>query len=300
MDENLSSTLGDLDIPVTKVVPPKATTEVGMETNLSPNSEFIAAFDPADPQATSHFSSSVTVYDSLGVSHNVNVFFNQTASGNWDWSAVANGTEMSDLTTPGTVLNGNVIVASGTLEFSNAGVLVNETQDPTQNNFHFFNAEEQVINFNFGTSVAEGGTGLDGTRQFDSPATLSNITQDGYGAGVLAEIKMNLDGTINGTFTNTERRVLGAVAVARFMNNDGLTRRDGGHWVASTDSGQAIIGNAGTGGRGTIIGGNLEQSSVDIANEFVKIIAYQRAFQANSRTIRTADQMLMEAVSLKR
>ncbi len=299
-NENLSNTLGDLDIPLTAVVPPNPTTEVGMETNLSPNADFIADFDVADPQSTSHFSTSVTIYDTLGVSHNVNVFFNQTATGQWSWNAVANGAEMSDPATPGGVLSGNVGVASGTLEFNQSGALVNETQDVAQNNFQFFNAADQVINFNFGTSINEGGTGLDGTRQFDSPSTVSNISQDGYGAGALAGIKVNMDGTINGTFTNGERRVLASVAVARFVNNDGLIRRDAGHWVESPDSGQALVGNAGAGGRGSIVGNNLEQSTVEIANEFVKIIAYQRGFQANSRAIRTADQMLMEAVSIKR
>ena len=113
-------------------------------------------------------------------------------------------------------------------------------------------------------------------------------------------MNVDLDGKIVGTFTNGERRVLAAVALARFVNNDGLIRRDGGHYAASPDSGQALVGRAGTGGRGSIVGNNLEQSTVELAEQFVSVISYQRGFQANSRSISTADDLLQEAVNLKR
>ena len=129
---------------------------------------------------------------------------------------------------------------------------------------------------------------------------MSEILQDGYASGALAGIKVQLDGKITGTFTNGERRVLAAVALARFVNNDGLIRRDNGHYTESPDSGQALVGQAGTGGRGSIVGNNLEQSTVELANQFVNVITYQRGFQANSRSITTADQLLQEVVNLKR
>ena len=298
--QNLSTTLGDLEIPLTAIVPPKPSSGVVMGTNLSPNTTFIAAFDINDPQSTSHFSTSVTVYDTLGVSHNINVFFNQTSTGNWEWHAVANGSEMTDPANPTQTLTGNIQCAEGTLQFDNTGSLVADTQDAAQNNFQFFNAANQTIGFDFGTSTTEGGTGLDGTRQFDSPSTVSNIEQNGFGSGALAGMKVNLDGSIVGTFTNGERRVLAAVALARFVNNDGLIRRDAGNWAESPDSGQSLIGQAGSGGRGSVIGNNVEQSTVELAHEFVNIISYQRGFQANSRSIRTADELLTEAVNLKR
>ena len=300
IDENLSTSLGDLEIPTTSVVPPRATTEVTLGTNLAPNSEFIGAFDITNPEETSHFSTSVTVYDTLGVSHDLNIFFNQTATGAWEWHAVASGDEMADPTDPTSTMTENVKVAGGTLTFNSDGALVADTQDPTQDNFGFYNASNQTIAFDFGTSTSEGGTGLEGTRQFDAPSTVSNVEQDGFAAGALAGIKVNRDGTISGTFTNGERRVLAAVAVARFVNNDGLIRRDAGHWAEAPTSGQALIGQAGAGGRGTVAGNSLEQSNVELANEFVNIISYQRGFQANSRSIRTADEMLAEAVNLKR
>ena len=304
-DENISSTLSSLEIPLTKIVPPKQTDEIVIGANLSPqaSSDFIGTFNKDDPENTSHFSTSVTVYDSLGVGHNVNVFFNQTATGSWEWNALANGAELAD---PANVANtreaeGNVVLANGTITFdSTTGLL--DTESQTTQTFHFYNADPSMaINIDFGDSITtDGGTGLGGVTQFDASSSVSDIRQNGYASGALAGVNVDLDGKIVGTFTNGERRVLAAVALARFVNNDGLIRRDGGHYAASPDSGQALVGRAGTGGRGSIVGNNLEQSTVELAEQFVSVISYQRGFQANSRSISTADDLLQEAVNLKR
>ena len=273
---------------------------------ITPTADGSLGFQSGDPETTSHFSTSVTLYDTLGVGHNVNVFFNQTATGEWEWHALADGAELTDendatLTRAGE----NVVLADGVVTFDNNGRLMTESQ--TDKTFHFFNTDgTQLVKFDLGDNATaeadggDGGTGLSGLTQFDSPSSVSAITQDGYASGSLAGIKVGLDGKIRGTFTNGERRILAAVALARFVNNDGLIRRDAGHYTESPDSGQALIGQAGTGGRGSIIGNNLEQSTVELANEFVSVISYQRGFQANSRSITTADQLLQEAVNLKR
>jgi len=273
---------------------------------ITPTADGSLGFQSTDPEATSHFSTSVTLYDTLGVGHNVNVFFNQTKTGEWEWHALADGAEMSNETDPTLTREGeNVVLADGTITFDNNGRLMTESQ--TDKTFHFFNTDgTQLVTFDFGDNATaeadggDGGTGLGGLTQFDSASSVSAITQDGYASGALAGIKVGLDGKIRGTFTNGERRILASVALARFVNNDGLIRRDAGHYTESPDSGQALIGQAGTGGRGSIIGNNLEQSTVELANEFVSVISYQRGFQANSRSITTADQLLQEAVNLKR
>ena len=320
-DENeiLSSTLSPLTIPLTSIVAPKKSGTVEIGTNLSPQTSFISAWtaaanEVADPEANSLFSTAVTVYDTLGVDHNINTFFNQTATGTWEWHAIANGEEMAELTdtnsdgTPDVPLNptgnkrtGNVRVAHGTQTFDTSGKLTAQTTVIADNDMSFFNADpDQVIAFSFGDDTASGGTGLKGATQFDAPSSVSKIAQDGYASGALAGVNIELDGKIIGTFTNGERRTLAAVALARFVNNDGLIRRDAGMYAESPDSGQALIGQAGNGGRGSLMGLTLEQSTVELANEFVNVIAFQRGFQANSRAISTADDLLMEAVNLKR
>jgi len=275
-------------------------------SGITPTSNGSLGFQSETPETTSHFSTSVIVYDTLGVGHNVNVFFNQTATGTWSWNALADGAEMAGAQDATTTREGeNVVLANGTVTFDENGRLMTESQ--TTKTFHFFNTTgSQQINFDFGENATltanggDGGTGLGGLTQFDQASSVSEILQDGYASGALAGIKVQLDGKITGTFTNGERRVLAAVALARFVNNDGLIRRDNGHYTESPDSGQALVGQAGTGGRGSIVGNNLEQSTVELANEFVNVITYQRGFQANSRSITTADQLLQEAVNLKR
>jgi flagellar hook protein FlgE len=275
-------------------------------SGITPTGNGSLGFQSETPETTSHFSTSVIVYDTLGVGHNVNVFFNQTSTGNWSWHALADGAEMADPTDTTQTREGeNVVLANGTVTFDENGRLMTESQ--TTKTFHFFNTNgTQQINFDFGQNATstdnggDGGTGLGGLTQFDQASSVSEILQDGYASGALAGIKVQLDGKITGTFTNGERRVLAAVALARFVNNDGLIRRDNGHYTESPDSGQALVGQAGTGGRGSIVGNNLEQSTVELANEFVNVITYQRGFQANSRSITTADQLLQEAVNLKR
>ena len=275
-------------------------------SGVTPTANGSLGFQSDSPENTSHFSTSVIVYDTLGVGHNVNVFFNQTSTGNWSWHALADGAEMADPADSTLTREGeNVVLANGTVTFDQNGRLMTESQ--TTKTFHFFNTDgTQQINFDFGENATstdnggDGGSGLGGLTQFDQASSVSEIVQDGYASGALAGIKVQLDGKITGTFTNGERRVLAAVALARFVNNDGLIRRDNGHYTESPDSGQALVGQAGTGGRGSIVGNNLEQSTVELANEFVNVITYQRGFQANSRSITTADQLLQEAVNLKR
>ncbi|MDP7038808.1 MAG: flagellar hook-basal body complex protein, partial [Myxococcota bacterium] len=160
----------------------------------------------------------------------------------------------------------------------------------------------QEVKFDFGDSIngGEEGSGLTGVTSFASPSSVFAVNQDGFSAGSLIGVTIAEDGKITGTFTNGERRLLGQLAMARFRNNEGLVRAGGTLYVASEDSGEALIGLAGTAGRGSLAPGSLEQSNVDLAQEFVNLIAYQRGFQANSRTVKAGDEMMMELVNLKR
>ena len=120
---------------------------------------------------------------------------------------------------------GNVILANGTVTFDSTTGLF-DTESQTTKTFHFYNADPNMaINIDFGDSITtDGGTGLGGVTQFDAASSVSDIRQNGYASGALAGVNVDLDGKIVGTFTNGERRVLAAVALARFVNNDGLIR----------------------------------------------------------------------------
>lgn len=291
----IGSQVGNVMIPPTYTVPPRVTANLEVAANLDANSSVPAAFDPLDPQATSNFSTSVTVYDSLGEGHNVDMYFRNAGGGTWEWYALVDGAEIT-----GGTAGVPEVEASGTLQFTTNGELDVETT--AASSFDFINATAgQAIAFDFGDSITtDGGTGLAGTTGYASPSAVVALEQDGYSSGSLAGVVVDQDGLITGTFTNGERRALAQVAVAKFQNNQGLLRSGAGLYSRSEDSGVELVGTAGTGGRGSVVGQALEQSNVDLAREFVDMINFNRGFQANSRTVRTADELLSEVVNLKR
>jgi flagellar hook protein FlgE len=130
-------------------------------------------------------------------------------------------------------------------------------------------------------------------------ATPNTVSQNGYAAGILSNISVAQDGTINGSFTNGQTTALGKIALATFQNEQGLVRIGGNQFQASANTGVAQYGFAGTGDLGTVVSGSLEQSNVSIANEFTNLILAQRSFEANSKSITTADQDLQTVLQLK-
>ena len=279
----------------TAQLPPKATTKITATANLdAAATPPTNGFDPQNPGATSNLSTSMTVYDSLGKSHTVDLYFTKTADGLWDVHALAKGDELAN-GQPGQ----NMEIATGQLTFNSAGALQDMQWNPAANVSFVGANPNQAINIDFGTSLAAGGTGLGGTTQFGSASAVSAQSQDGYSSGDLAGVKIDADGTVSGVYSNGQTVAAGQMAVAKFRSNDGLGRAGQNMWVETRESGEASLGGAGQGGRGAAVSGSLEQSNVDIAEQFVDLIQHQRSFQANSKTITTADQMLQELMAIK-
>jgi flagellar hook protein FlgE len=290
----IGTTPGDLNFG-NAAYPAVATTTVGLKGNLSstaPNAT--VAFDPLNAAQTSQTSSSVTVYDSLGAAHQADVFFVKTATGAWAWHALTDGGGLTG-GTAGTPTE----VANGTMTFDTSGKMSAMTTAAT--NFNPVNAvNPQPLTFNFGDPTGAAGTGLLGLTQFANGSGMTQTSQDGFAAGSLTHISIDKTGTVNGTFTNGQSRVLGQVATALVRAPDAMDRVGGNLFAVTAASGQATLGAAGSVGRGSIVAGALEQSNVDLANEFVRMIAAQRAYQANGKTITTADALLQELMNLKR
>jgi flagellar hook protein FlgE len=135
---------------------------------------------------------------------------------------------------------------------------------------------------------------------FASPSTLALASQNGYAAGTLQSFSIGTDGTVNGTFSNGRVQSLATIRLASFNNPAGLEKVGNNLFRESTNSGVANVGNPGTGGRGNLTPGALEGSNVDLAEEFTRLILAQRGFQANARVITTSDEVMQEAVNLKR
>lgn len=136
--------------------------------------------------------------------------------------------------------------------------------------------------------------------QFSSGTTAAFKSQDGYGMGTLETFKITDSGEITGYYSNGYKQTLGKIAVASFVNNGGLEKVGGSLFTKTPNSGEAVVMGAGTGGTGSIISQSLEMSNVDLASELTDMIVAQRGFQANSKTISTADTLLETVISLKR
>jgi flagellar hook protein FlgE len=292
----LGTTPGDLVLG-NSAWPAVATTTISVQANLDANAvPPAAAWDPLNPTATSNYSTSVTAYDSLGGAHQVDIYFRKTAAGGWDWHALSDGGGLAG-GTAGTPTE----IASGTATFDTAGKLTAMTT--ATNNFQPAGAvNPQPLTFNFGDPTGTpGGTGLLGVTQFvGSPSSTTTATQDGFAAGSLTHIAIDKQGNVSGTFTNGQTRTLGQVATAQVGAPDQMDRVGGNLFAVTPGSGPATLGAPGSGGRGTLVAGALEQSNVDLAGEFVKMIAAQRGYQANAKTITTADSLLQELMSMKR
>jgi flagellar hook protein FlgE len=241
------------------------------------------------PMNAATHTTSMDIFDSLGSKHTLTIHFRKTHTSEtpndptvWKW--YADVPEPSTLDQP----------ASGDIKFNPDGS-VNSYNPPSL----IFNPKNgsndgQAIQLDFGTMGK-----FDGITSFEAPSSTSGQTQDGYPGGDLQQLVVDQSGTVIGVFTNGRSYSLAQVALAKFVNNEGLMSEGGTLFSASPNSGDPIIGTAGTGGRGTIQPSSLEMSNVDLSRSLTQLIVIQRGFQANSKTITTSDQMLNTLLQLK-
>jgi flagellar hook protein FlgE len=289
----VSGALGDLQ-PGQATAPPRATTSVTVRANLDSQAVPPALpFDSSDPTNTSNFSATTQVFDSLGKAHDVTTYFRKNAEGSWEWHSLTDGAGVE-----GGVAGTDVEINSGVLTFDTNGKLLDATE--TVDSFFPVGATlPQELAFDFGSSIASGGTG-EGISQFAQTSAASFLGQDGFAAGDLAAVAVDPNGNVTGTFTNGQTRVLGQVGLADFPAADQLQRAGNNLLTQTVRSGEPNVGAPATGGRGSLFSGTLEQSNVDVATELVKMIVVQRGFQANSKTVSTADALLAELIQIKR
>ena len=263
---------------------------------------YISGFDITNPENTSNFTSTITVYDSLGNSRIINIYYRKNAAivggpangGNeWQWYAVIGGSD-NDNTTE------DAIQAYGTLEFDTSGSLYKKTTTMSEFDFEGGATQDQSIGFYFGDQQFLGGTGFDGSTQFGSTSTTSFLSQDGYTAGTLKNVLIAEDGLMTGIFTNGQTKSVARIVLAKFIAPAGLIKLGDNLYAESYESGQPIVTEPGNTGTGSVLSNTLELSNVDLAAEFVKMIIMQRGFQANSKMVSTSDELLMELVNLKR
>ncbi len=263
--------------------PAVATKNFQINANLSSN----AAVGDSGP------ASDFSVYDSLGQAHTVSVSYTKTGVNAWSYNV---SIPSADLSTGGT---GSTTLASGTLNFDSAGHLdttsgksITIAMPPSGATFND-GAASMSVNWNLTDNV--GNTTL---TQTAIASSTSGTNQDGYASGTLSSYTIQPDGTISGAFSSGKTLALGQLAVAQFANVDGLSNAGDTSYTASPSSGDAAVGVAGTGGRGTIIGGEVEQSNVDISKEFSKLIVAQQAYSANAKSITAFNQVSQATIAM--
>jgi flagellar hook protein FlgE len=285
--------VSDMRVGGVALVPPHPTSAGVIRANLDSTAPVIP-FNLAEPASTSTFGTSITIFDSRGADYDCDLYFCNQGGNKYSWHAVVDGGSQT-----GGTAGTNMEMGTGTLEFNTDGFLV--TPAKGESTFNFSGADQdQKITFTFGDSLDSGGTGRDGVTSYAGTSNITFLEQDGYAEGALLGVAVDDSGEVRGSFTNGLQRFLGTVAVANFVNQEGLGRVGGSLYISNGNSGLPAIGPPGVGGRGNIVAGSLEQSNVNLSQEFVNLLTYQRGFEANTRSIKASDQMLQELVNLTR
>ena len=275
---NPNATIGPLVLATGQTNPPKATANVQLSMNLD-----------SGTAVNGTFSTSVAVFDSLGASHVLTYSFTKTAANTWSYAISIPAADVGATGNP-------VSVKTGTLTFDGAGQLTAPAANVAGITVTGFADGANNLTFDWNLYGANGG-GL--VTQVAGPSATSTTIQDGFASGTLVSFLIGSDGTVQGTFSNGQTGALGQIAIASFENNQGLVRNGTNEFLASLASGQANIGAPGTGGRGTLSGGSLEQSNVDIATQFAQLILEERGYQANAKAVTTFDEVTQTAINLK-
>ncbi len=290
-----SGSLQNIQIPTGMTAPPRVTSIMSNVTNLSADARVDDPATGADEAET--FQTTVSIYDSLGARHDLTYAFRPVdtdADGHldeWQYDVTAPGEDVAG-GTAGTPFS----LATGTVAFDANGQLTAPAANVTVNVPGWSNgAAAQAVTWQLFDSA---GQGL--LTGFSGPSATSSTSQNGYGVGTLRTLTIDQDGLISGVFTNGATLQLARFALAVFNNQNGLMRAGENNMLQTTTSGAPAIGAANTGGRGATVSSTLELSNVDVTEEFTSLIVAERGYQANSRIITTTDQILQEALSLKR
>jgi flagellar hook protein FlgE len=271
-----SAALAPLDVTQVGTIPASATTKLQMTTNLN-----------AGASVGDTYNSSLTVYDSLGATHVLTVQYTKTAENTWSYN----------ITVPSADVGGtgsSTAVASGTLRFDSSGVLTSPTGSVTGINITGLadGAADMSLAWNLNGS---GTTPI--ISQDDATSATSETQQNGYAEGSLTGYTISSDGTIEGEFSNEQTLALGMVAIASFANNEGLAQvGNTSAYEATAASGAATIGRANAGGNGTLTGGAVEESNVDLSTEFANMIVAQQGYEANAKVLTTLNQVAQATI----
>lgn len=265
----------------------KTTTTASMQINLN-STDKVPSKTPFNPNDADSYNKkgTVTVFDSQGNAHDMNIFYVKNAESN-TWEI-----HTQDAST------GEAAKSAGFMKFNNNGAFLGMSAtatgtpagtDITITTGQINGATEATFSLSF----------LNSMQQNTGANNIVATNQNGYKPGDLVSYQINNDGTVVGNYSNEQQQVLGQIVLANFANNEGLASQGDNVWAATQASGVALLGTAGEGNFGKLTNGALEASNVDLSKELVNMIVAQRNYQSNAQTIKTQDQILNTLVNLR-
>ena len=285
-----------LQLPTT-AMQPNSTQNIAAQFNLDSRSIAPAAATPFDARNsnTYNYANAVTMYDSLGNSHELSTFFVKSPAVNtWDVYATADGRALATggvfAPAPPAAGSNGTSIASG-VSFDNSGALTTPA-----------NGKMVLAGLDFANGSAPMNFTIDvtGTTQFGNANDVKKLTQDGFTSGALTSYAINQDGTVTGKYSNEQSKILGQIVLSSFVNPNGLQPKGDNVWAETAASGQPLTGTPGAGTKlGALTSGALEASNVDLTSELVNLIIAQRTYQANAQTVKTQDQVMQTLVNMR-
>ncbi len=278
---NTNAPVSNITVPVGSVKPPVASTNFSIDLNLDASA---SAGPPPDT-----FSSSIQVFDSLGSAHIATVNYTKSATPNqWDYS----------VTFPDADVASPIAPVTGSLTFDSLGHLADPPAGGTMPVINITGLNDGAADMNLTWNLYDGTSPR--ATQFSQASAVSANAQDGSAPAQLTRVALGEGGQILALYSNGTQTTVGQLAMASIRNPDSLSSIGNSNFRLSARSALPAVGLPGTGGRGTILGGSLESSNVDIAGEFTQLIILQRAYQANAKVITAVDELSQETINLKR
>ena len=268
--------------------PPEGTKNITMMMNLDIRGED-KVFDPDNPSATSNFQRTMKIYDNAGKERYITMYFTKLSSGNWQYNAMVDGSDAA-----GGIKGTPVETASGTLSFDGDGNLTDHNNN--FNNFNFRDSGEQSITFDFGENAPEG---EQKTTQYGINNLVANQRIDGSAGAQMKSIGFGPNGVLQTYYSDGSIKDEAQVLLADFTNKTGLKRVGSNLFLASKSSGQAMLGAPGEGNLGEVQTSAVELSNVAVNEEFIEMMKAQKAFNANSKAISTADELLQKVINVR-
>jgi len=283
---NTSGAIGNITLPSNALQTPSATANISLSLNLN------AAGVPLEPSGS--FSAPIQVVDSLGETHDLTVNFTEQSPGNWNYEVDIPGADLTSGTvgTPSAVANGSLTFdANGNLTAPTAPATI-----PIPITGLTDGANDLNITWNLAT---ENGAGTPVITQYAATSAVSATTQDGVPASQVTQVSIANGGAITAQFSDGNQVVVGQLALASVSNPDSLIAVGQNNFEVGADTATPVVGVPGTATLGTVEGGSLETSTVDIATEFTNLIVYQNSYQANAKVISTVAQITQNLLELQ-